>query len=778
MNQEHERSYRKEIREWIDSGILVPYNELILGPPKVLIPLMCVVQENKDKKVRPVGDFRALNEFVNCHTANADVCQEKLRCWRKIKNAKILDLKKAYLQIHIDKKLWPYQTVIINGQRYCFTRMCFGINVAPTIMTTILRHVLNLNPTVKKACDNYIDDIFVDESVETAKNVAKHLLKFGLQCKPPQDLEQGRVLGLRVERNKNGELIWKRDNVVQFESLNAVTRSQLFSQLGKLIGHYPVAGSLRLQASYIKRLAGNIPWRDFISEDCKEKLKELLYRVEKEDPVGEKWLVPVNGKAELYCDASSIGLGVVLLIGGVVVEDAAWLRPASDTHHINISELDSILRGLNLASKWGIKELTVYSDSKSTVGWLNAVLKEEYRVKTRGISQLLVQRRLNTIKEVAKDIQIAVQWIPSEINLADRLSRIPQKWCRTVCAAGLLEQKDIWKIHSIGHFGVARTLQLCLRNNQNVSRKEVSAVIANCNQCNSINPYSVKWKNGQLSVEKNWNWVAIDVTHVGAELYLSMIDCGPSRYTIWRKLATKAAAEVIGRLEEIFSLFGPPVCLLMDNEFRSNTLTSFAEEWHVNLEYRAAHRAQGNGIVERIHRTIKRTVACSHCSIALAVLLYNETISSNCTESPSKQFKKRSTCFIPGVDTRRKVDEKGVSKKFKVGDKVWVKPTQETKCDQPWIPGVVRKQNTLSFDVETANRVYPRHISHLRRRTDVQSSNESVNDVFYRLNDKTDNVKGSNNDDVAQVQNDSQELNVLQVTRSGRTIKPPQRLDL
>nr|XP_047133361.1 uncharacterized protein LOC124811560 [Hydra vulgaris] len=199
MKQEHERSYRKEIREWIDSGILVPYNELILGPPKVLIPLMCVVQENKDKKVRPVGDFRALNEFVNCHTANADVCQEKLRCWRKIKNAKILDLKKAYLQIHIDKKLWPYQTVIINGQRYCFTRMCFGINVAPTIMTTILRHVLNLNPTVKKACDNYIDDIFVDESVETAKNVAKHLLKFGLQCKPPQDLEQGRV---RIESRK------------------------------------------------------------------------------------------------------------------------------------------------------------------------------------------------------------------------------------------------------------------------------------------------------------------------------------------------------------------------------------------------------------------------------------------------------------------------------------------------------------------------------------------------------------------------------------------------
>ena len=171
-----------------------------------------------------------------------------------------------------------------------------------------------------------------------------------------------------------------------------------------------MAGSLCLQASYIKRLAGNIPWNEYVSEDCKEKMNELLHHLEKEDSVGGKWLVPVNGKAELYCDASSIGLGIVLLIGGVVIEDAAWLRPTSDTHHINISELDSILRGLNLASKWDIKELTVYSDSKSTVGWLNAVLEEEeYCVKSRGISQLLVQRRLNTIKEMAKDIKIIVQ---------------------------------------------------------------------------------------------------------------------------------------------------------------------------------------------------------------------------------------------------------------------------------------------------------------------------------------------------------------------------------
>ena len=130
----------------------------------------------------------------------------------------------------------------------------------------------------------------------------------------------------------------------------------------------------------------------------------------------------------------------------------------------------------------------------------------------------------------------------------------------------------------------------------------------------------------------------------------------------------------------------------MDNEFHSHTLTRFAEEWYVNLEY----RAQGNGIVERIHRTIKRIVSRSRCSIALAVLLYNETISSNCSESPSQQFKRKPTSFIAGVDTRKKAEKYEVDNIFKEGDNVWVKPAQETKCDQSWIPGIVRKQNTLS----------------------------------------------------------------------------------
>ena len=39
--------YDKELQNWIDYGWLVPYPEDKLGPPKGLIPLMAVIQQNK-----------------------------------------------------------------------------------------------------------------------------------------------------------------------------------------------------------------------------------------------------------------------------------------------------------------------------------------------------------------------------------------------------------------------------------------------------------------------------------------------------------------------------------------------------------------------------------------------------------------------------------------------------------------------------------------------------------------------------------------------------------
>ena len=101
-------------------------------PPKGLISLMAVLQQHKSK-VHPVMDFQQLNCHVHVFTANADVCAAKLREWQqKGSNVSLLDLKRAYLQVCVQKSQWPFQTVKISRQRYCLIHLGFGLNVAPS----------------------------------------------------------------------------------------------------------------------------------------------------------------------------------------------------------------------------------------------------------------------------------------------------------------------------------------------------------------------------------------------------------------------------------------------------------------------------------------------------------------------------------------------------------------------------------------------------------------------------------------------------------------------
>ena len=92
-------SYEAEIEEWITNGWLEPCDDEKLGSAKWLITLTAIVQQNKDR-VRPVMDFRELNSHVDTFTANADVCADKIREWRRLgTNVAIVDLRRAYLQI-------------------------------------------------------------------------------------------------------------------------------------------------------------------------------------------------------------------------------------------------------------------------------------------------------------------------------------------------------------------------------------------------------------------------------------------------------------------------------------------------------------------------------------------------------------------------------------------------------------------------------------------------------------------------------------------------------
>ena len=201
-------------------------------------------------------DYCELNRFVACHTGSdiIDVCDEKMRKWRRLDGGTaIVDLKSAYLQLHAAKELWQYQLVSYKGKTYCLTQLGFGLNVAPKIMAAVLKTVLKKGSKTKEATDSYIDDIMVDVTKISTKEVVEHLKGCGLTAKSPESLDGGVALGLKL-MNKTGKLMFRRGN--EIPAIGEISRQELFSICGKLLGHNPVAGWLRLACNVKRRASG------------------------------------------------------------------------------------------------------------------------------------------------------------------------------------------------------------------------------------------------------------------------------------------------------------------------------------------------------------------------------------------------------------------------------------------------------------------------------------------------------------------------------------------
>ena len=98
----------------------------------------------------------------------------------------------------IDKSLWPFQTVVFQNKRYCLTRFAFELNVAPTIMKSVLSAIIDQLDLVKSGISAYVDHIFIDESEVGLNYVKRHFLKYGLESKEGEKIgDDGvRVLGL------------------------------------------------------------------------------------------------------------------------------------------------------------------------------------------------------------------------------------------------------------------------------------------------------------------------------------------------------------------------------------------------------------------------------------------------------------------------------------------------------------------------------------------------------------------------------------------------------
>ena len=429
LTPDQETKFQSAVNEWIDREWLVEHDPAVHGEPACILPLMAVMQEHKPTTpVRPVLDYRRLNDVIVSNPGvESPVCEDTLRKWRKkgAKEYELLDIRKAYLQLRVSPELMRFQTVLWKGKTYVMTRMGFGLSVAPKLMDIVVKYVTRSMPDV----DNYVDDLVVPKVQREV--LEETLAHYGLPTKPAELVESARVLGLQLQ-DEAGEVVWSRRGDVRLDFEDSPTKRDLFSWCGKLVSHYPVAAWLRPACGYIKRLASvaTSEWDSLVTPEVVACCADILHRVKREDPVCGVW--PVDGSADaewtLWCDASNVAIATVAEVGGNVVEDRSWLRSTKDKKHINVAELESVIKGLELASDWEAKVVRLKTNSKTVYGWVSSLVNNVQQVKVSGLYALLVERRLGIIEDIIahSGFDVTIEWIPSAENKADQLSRVPQ----------------------------------------------------------------------------------------------------------------------------------------------------------------------------------------------------------------------------------------------------------------------------------------------------------------------------------------------------------------
>uniref|UniRef100_A0A5S6QPV5 Integrase catalytic domain-containing protein n=1 Tax=Trichuris muris TaxID=70415 RepID=A0A5S6QPV5_TRIMR len=167
-----------------------------------------------------------------------------------------------------------------------------------------------------------------------------------------------------------------------------------------------------------------------------------------------------------------------------------------------------------------------------------------------------------------------------------------------------------------------------------------------------------------------------------------MIDCGPSRFAIWRLLIHRSSVEVARHLESVFYERGAPEELLTDNDtaFRSREVRVVTED----------------GVI----------AARTKCSIQEAVHRYNLTPRDdrNAITAPANAIHRyilRDRNEISTITPERSTDCP-----YSVGDAVWVRP-HAGRCDSKYCKGLVTR--VISDQAIEINGM-PRHVRDVRRR--------------------------------------------------------------
>ena len=92
--------------------------------------------------------------------------------------------------------------------------------------------------------------------------------------------------------------------------------------------------------------------------------------------------------------------------GNKIVEDRVWLQKADNGSHVNLAELNTVIKGDSLSIKWGAKNVAIMTDCAAVHSLVSSMLKRDKRIRVSSLSEMLVKRRLSIVLETLEDYDI------------------------------------------------------------------------------------------------------------------------------------------------------------------------------------------------------------------------------------------------------------------------------------------------------------------------------------------------------------------------------------
>ena len=418
LNYIDEDLARQHIEKLVKQGILVPCNS------RYNFPYFLVRKKGADPKdfeaSRLVYNFIKLNQVIPQDQVLLPTVEQIVLRLRGAVYLTKLDLTAAYYSLMIDEEDQHKLSITsTEGQRLCFTRLCFGLNLAPEVFN----RVLNMLLFDQKSTFYFFDDIVIRS--EAHEGVASHMRQVGIIIRKLRS--NGFVINFKksdfVKKELSflgflisGEYIKIDPSKLKF--LDTIKIPKTTKQLQALLGWYNffrnfVYDFAAIVTPLVLLLRKNVAF-DWSAEcdDAVAKLNAcLLQQIALTIP-------DLTKPFFVFCDASSTAISGVLLQAaqdGQLVPCqfySATLEESRKNYSIEKLELYAILRACRHFRRFlQPNRFVLYSDNKNVVRLLRSKL-DPSALEARWIQELL---RFN----------FEVRWIATKSNIADYLTRPP-----------------------------------------------------------------------------------------------------------------------------------------------------------------------------------------------------------------------------------------------------------------------------------------------------------------------------------------------------------------